>query len=64
MSRNHLTSTDIIGRLARTKFFNHFSNFDFNKFICNQQLTSSYQRIHCNLPMNSLGFYNEFTRIP
>ena len=52
-----LTSTNVNGRLARTEFLNHFSDF----FLI--------QQIHMNLTNsiemnNSLKFLNEFTSIP
>ena len=53
----YITSTNVNGRLARTEFLNHFSDF----FLI--------QQIHMNLTNsiemnNSLKFLNEFTSIP
>ena len=57
-----LTSTNVIGRLARTEFFYHFSIFLFNRFIWIKQIQLK-STINSNSSMNSLGFLNEFREI-
>ena len=72
LSKTFKTSTNVIGRLARTEFFfYHFSiffystdSFELNKFNWNQQLTQIPQWIHLDSSMNSVRFLNEFTQIP